>query len=516
MSQTKETRMWEVDITPDLTLLKKAGQQNYRIPDAVAELVDNEIDARIPGQKLTIQVIIQMGKDPRIVAEGNGSGMSQETAAKAMKMAYSEKRPEEIGEFGLGMKAACSNLGKSFEILTCTADSHHATRIIYNEDQFLKVGQWKLPLERVDKPFDHGTRVTIIEPKVNLYAGLKDTMLVAFGRIFKHFIHDGGVEILVNGEPVVAEEPKLLDQYTKPFAFEVQGHKVQGWSGLQTRYSQTGGYGFELIRHNRVLLRHEKIGFKPHPRLARLVGEIHLNDFPVTNNKMDFIRDTALWREFEEMFSKITAEIRGIAGRLASKSLDQKDIARIEDVRQEVQQAINSNAFQQTIGRRGIDQMLTDMEHTQDDNEALVAVEKRKRRNGHAAESTTTSDEAERRTRSPKVTHARLRRVKSILAELEIEHSTVSLGEDSPYKTWDIAATNPTVKLAVATNLDHPMYAEFGEDLVLWVKHNMVEAAAEYFCRESGLHEMLLMKSDILKHIGRIKLAEITEAPALT
>jgi len=49
----------------------------------------------------------------------------------------------------------------------------------------------------------------------------------------------------------------------------------------------------------------------------------------------------------------------------------------------------------------------------------------------------------------------------------------------------------------------------------LWVKHNMVEAAAEYLCRESGIREMLLMKSDILKHVGRMKLHEITGAPAL-
>ncbi len=76
MPKTKEGRTWEVDITPDLTLLKKAGQQNYRIPDAVAELVDNEIDARLPDQKLIVAVTLQMGKSPRIAVEGNGSGMS--------------------------------------------------------------------------------------------------------------------------------------------------------------------------------------------------------------------------------------------------------------------------------------------------------------------------------------------------------------------------------------------------------------------------------------------------------
>ena len=53
--------MWRtrtVDITPDVSLLKKAGEVNYKIPDAVGELVDNPLDEREPGQKLTIEVIV--------------------------------------------------------------------------------------------------------------------------------------------------------------------------------------------------------------------------------------------------------------------------------------------------------------------------------------------------------------------------------------------------------------------------------------------------------------------------
>ena len=515
MPQAQTATVQEVDITPDVSLFKKIGSQPYRIPDAVAELADNEIDAGLLNKKLTVNVTLRMGKTPTITVEGNGSGMSPETAAKAMKMAYSLKSAEQIGEFGLGMKAACSNLGHSFEIITCTADAESASRIMYNEDDFLKSGQWKIRLEKMDKPFPHGTRITITDPKVNIYPGLKDTMLNHFGRTFRHFINDGDVEILVNDEPVVPEEPKLFDQYTKPFVFEVQGHKVRGWYGLQEKYSQTGGYGFDVIRHKRVMSRYEKIGFKPHPRLARLTGEIHLDDFPVTNNKMDFVRDTPLWREFEEMVGALTAEIRGIAGKLASKRLEQKDLAEIEEVRTEVQDALNSRAFQETLGRRALDELITEQERSGAGEEALVPVERRQQRNGHDGEPAEEFVADSERTRTPRITHERVRRVKTILPQMEIEHNPVSLGGDSPYKIWEIAATSPTVKLSVATNLDHPMYTEASEDLVLWVKHNMVEAAAEYLCQESGIREMLLLKSDILKHIGRIKLEEITEAPAL-
>lgn len=503
----------EVDITPDVSLFKKIGSQPYRIPDATAELVDNEIDAAIPSQKLTVNVTVRMGRSPCIIVQGDGAGMSAETTASALRMAHSTKSSEQIGEFGLGMKAACSNLGKRFELVTCTAEANSGTRVAYDEDAFLIRGSWKIRVEEIEKPFPHGTQITITEPKVNIYAGLKDTMLGKFGSIFKHFIKDGFVEIVVNGEPVVPEEPKLLDEYTKPFAFEVQGHKVRGWYGLMAKSSQVGGYGFELIRNRRAMRRFEKIGFKPHPRLARLTGEIHLEDFPVTNNKMDFVRDTPVWREFEETINKLTSEIRGIAAEKARKKIDQKDLARIDEVRSDVQDAINSAAFQANISRRGLDQLLR-QEEADDGEEVLTEAERRSSRNGHPRGSTSGSSNGSG-SRTPRLTGEKLQRVKAVLPELEIEHEPMSLGEDAPYKKWDIAALTPAVRLAVATNLDHPMYAEAADDLVLWVKHNMVEAAAEYLCRDFGLEEMLLLKSDLLKHIGRLKLRDITAEPVL-
>jgi DNA topoisomerase VI subunit B len=205
MTKAQPSTVREVDITPDVSLFKKIGSQPYRIPDAVAELVDNEIDARIAGEKLVVRVTLRMGKSPTIIVEGNGAGMTPEKAAMAMKMAHSSKSPEQIGEFGLGMKAACSNLGSSFEVITCTTGSKRATRIAYNEEDFLKAERWTIRLEEVEKPFDHGTRITVDEPKVNVYAGLKDTMLNAFSRTFKHFLLQGDVQILVNDEVVAPE-----------------------------------------------------------------------------------------------------------------------------------------------------------------------------------------------------------------------------------------------------------------------------------------------------------------------
>src|ERR1700728_855236 len=203
-----------VNITPDVSLLKKAGEVNYKIPDAVAELVDNPLDEREVGKKLTVEVTVgQKAGEKYLQVVDDARGMTPEQAADAMVMARSHKDKGKIGHFGMGMKTACSNLGSRFEIVTCTALAAKATRIVYDEDAFLEVGKWEIELEEVDKPFDHGTQIIVTKPKTNFYAGVKGTMLHKFGKLFKHYVGSGEVEILINGDPVEPYVPDTIMDY---------------------------------------------------------------------------------------------------------------------------------------------------------------------------------------------------------------------------------------------------------------------------------------------------------------
>src|SRR5438876_681234 len=159
-----------IDITPDVSLLKKAGEVNYKIPQALSELVDNSIDAAVPGEKLHVEVTLtQKGGEKHIIVADDGRGMKDQEAADAMVMARSAKRPGKIGEFGLGLKTAASNLGGWFQIVTTTSDSKVALSLVYDEDEFVKRGEWKIEMERIPKTFARGTLITIKRPKVNIY-----------------------------------------------------------------------------------------------------------------------------------------------------------------------------------------------------------------------------------------------------------------------------------------------------------------------------------------------------------
>jgi hypothetical protein len=505
-----------VDITPDISLLKKAGEVNYKIPDAVAELVDNPLDERESGKKLTVEVSVgQKGGEKYLQVVDDARGMTPEQAAEAMVMARSHKDRGKIGQFGMGMKTACSNLGSRFEIITCTAEAKKATRILYDEEAFLSAGKWEIQLEEVAKPFDHGTQIIVTQPKTNFYAGVKDTMLKKFGKLFKHYVASGDVEIIINKDPVEPYVPDTIKEYDTEISFDINGKLVRGWVGLAKQGNMKGAYGFDLVRHNRVIKEHEKVGFEPAAAYTRIVGELHLDDFPVTNNKTDFRVDTEEWEQLKKKTAELIVDIKREARKRANpgRQMTPKDEAEVEEYIEEVKETLKSHDLQQDIDRRALDAALAD-EFTDGPLPFTVRDE-----NGEPADATAGSSERATAADSSgnggqsAVGQHRLNRVKTQLRNLTIEHQIMRLGKETVYKIWDIEGTGNKKKLVVTTNIDHPFYTVIQDGFMLWVKHNIAEAVAEFFTEETGRTDaMLLTKSDILKHIGKMKI-ELIEEP---
>jgi hypothetical protein len=503
-----------IDITPDVSLLKKSGEVNYRLPHAIAELVDNSIDARKPGRKLTVEVVTgQKGGKKRIYVVDDGVGMSPAEAQKAMVMAYSDKKASAIGEFGLGMKTACSFLGSRFEIVTATAKAKKAVKLVYDEESFLETGKWSIQMEEVDKPFDHGTEINIVDLKVNLYAGVKNAILGHFSKTFKHFLGSGEVEIIVNNDSVVPHHPETIKDYDTELSFEVNGKPVSGWASLATKGSGKGWYGFDLVRHKRVLAQHQKIGFKSGAGVTRMVGELHLDDFPVVNNKTDFRRDTDDWKQLEKLLEEqivdLVRESRRLANPGASK-LEPKDEAEVTEHIEQVKEALKTDELQGDLDRRALDAELAD-EFSEGPLPFKIAGEGDEEGSptGTSRPEGDDGDEGETDGGPPESTlqRARLNRVKTQLRNLNIEHSIARLGRGSLYKIWEVQGVGAKKRLVVTTNADHPMYMAMQESFLLWIKHNIVEAVAEFFTEETGNTDaMLLIKSDILKHIGNMQL----------
>ena len=125
-----------VDITPDKSLIKKLGLVGYRTEQAVAELIDNSIDARL-GDTEIIEVTLDFRRG-QIRVSDNGHGMDSVGLAEALTVAKETKKGK-LGQFGLGLKSACSSLGETFVIRTSTPGSDAVFTANYDEDRWLGV-----------------------------------------------------------------------------------------------------------------------------------------------------------------------------------------------------------------------------------------------------------------------------------------------------------------------------------------------------------------------------------------
>ena len=332
---------------------------------------------------------------------------------------------------------------------------------------------------------------------MNLYAGVKDAILSKFGKTFKHFVASGDAEILVNGDAVVPHIPDTIKENDVELSFEVNGKPVRGWVGIATKGTGKGQYGFDLVRHNRVLCEYEKIGFPASAGTTRVIGELQLDDFPVVNNKTDFRRDTEDWdalqRALKEQIVDVVRESRRLAN--PGRELEAKDKAELKEHMDLVQDALKSDDLQADFDRRALDSDLADEFEGGSLPFALP--------DGDDGGETDRKGQRE----SSTVARNRLNRVKTQLRNLAIEHTVAKLGKESLYKIWEIQGVGANKRLAVTTNTDHAMYMATRDSFMLWMKHNIVEAVAEFFTQETGKTDaMLLVKSDILKHIGQMQL----------
>lgn len=332
-----------IDITPDRSLLPKLGFAGYSAPQAVAELVDNSIDARREGARL--RVGIRVGPDGIEVAD-DGLGMDRETLAKAMVLAYSRKEGK-LGEFGLGLKTACLALGEAFEVRS-SPGNRREYRVSYDPEAWMGAGRsWKLRLEEAPtRSRRSGTTVRVKRLKV-YYPRLPTLILLDLQRRFSPFIRSRELEIRVNGRLAQPEEIHLLPGSRREFSLKTRGGKtIRGWYGLLAEGSTKGYYGFHTYRRNRMISTFDKIGIGEDPRISRITGEIHLDHLPVTHNKREFLRES---REFREAVALLTHEFRALvreAKRQASLDTVTKTVEReVRSWQRKIAQAFDSAEF---------------------------------------------------------------------------------------------------------------------------------------------------------------------------
>lgn len=296
-----------LDITPDKSLIRKLGSTGYRTYEALSELVDNSIDAR-DGRRVVIRVSIDYAGGS-LGIEDNGTGMGLAELKDAMTMAKEAAYPrsKRLGMFGLGMKTACSFLGRSFSVVTSKAGSGTEYIVDYDEDNWEgdeSVGWRSFPYTTRKKsdPAVHGTRLLIGKLRVPVYAEQTTIFKKRLGERYAEYMRQGQAEIYINRVVCEPVSHNLADGSVREFEIETSAGPVPAWIGMLERRSVVGSYGIDLYCRNRLIKMHSKFGIRSHPDMARIVGRISLDHVPVNFHKTDFIVESAEYAEAEKAF----------------------------------------------------------------------------------------------------------------------------------------------------------------------------------------------------------------------
>jgi hypothetical protein len=115
-----------VRLVPDPRSLEALGR-NHSLEAAVAELVDNSIDAG--AKHALVRFVRDGGRLARLLVVDDGCGMSEDHIDIAMTVGGSRQyRKGEIGRFGLGMKAASFSQARSVTVVSAAHGSAPAGR----------------------------------------------------------------------------------------------------------------------------------------------------------------------------------------------------------------------------------------------------------------------------------------------------------------------------------------------------------------------------------------------------
>lgn len=227
------------------TVLPSAGRLmvslrdiGYDLPSAVADLVDNAIDAN--AEEITVDLVAS-GPDSWLRVTDNGLGMSRRQLDEAMRYgadaSYSERS---LGHFGLGMKTASLSQCRRLTVASRPCEEGKFEARQWDLDDVLDRNSWDLRRVReTDLPprvndffsspqsgtvvlWERLDRILPARPTTGLTARVLTTATSEIGAhlsmVFHRFLsgeafdHRKKIQIIVNGEPLTAWDPFARDE----------------------------------------------------------------------------------------------------------------------------------------------------------------------------------------------------------------------------------------------------------------------------------------------------------------
>ena len=240
--------MFEQECVPFApSLIESMRSLGYSFPAAIADLLDNSISAKARN----IDIISTPGMEPSLVILDDGNGMTENELCEAMRYGSSNpletRREDDLGRFGLGMKAA--SLSQCRKLIVVSKKEGKVSAYSWDLDYVIDSESWMLmgfteeemlQFPHIDQLLDkeHGTYIylsefdRIKEGTGNLsetFNKCLDDMINHLALVFHRFI-DEGLIIRVNQLELEARDPFLsyhrVTQRKRESSFRINNEKI--------------------------------------------------------------------------------------------------------------------------------------------------------------------------------------------------------------------------------------------------------------------------------------------------
>ena len=135
--------MFEQECVPFApSLIESMRSLGYSFPSAIADLLDNSISAKARN----IDVISTPDIEPSLIILDDGNGMTEHELCEAMRYGSSNpletRREDDLGRFGLGMKAA--SLSQCRKLIVVSKKEENISAYSWDLDYVINSESWML------------------------------------------------------------------------------------------------------------------------------------------------------------------------------------------------------------------------------------------------------------------------------------------------------------------------------------------------------------------------------------
>jgi len=344
-------------VVPDAKIYGALGHTGMSFREAISELIDNCIDARVPDNKLSIEIELDE-ENGCIRIRDNGKGMTKEEAKNAIILGSSSKK-DKLGLFGLGLKTAGLSLGNVITIITKNG-SDQKYQIEFDRTDFEKKSDWELNVKTViDEEWQSGTLIVIADLREAISYSKADRLHTYFADRYGTFIKSGDVEISINNTLCEPAAPEYILEQNISLKTK-RGDMIKGFLRVQTKRSiKSQEYGFDLYKNGRLIRSNDKIGLGgEHPEKALIRGEFDLSFAEVNFTKNDFMRER---EKFKAAENEIKNFIKPLIPLFSTKNLNKEKIAKLMQIQKKSNKILNLNDFKELLVK------VTEMEETEDE-----------------------------------------------------------------------------------------------------------------------------------------------------